>query len=41
MLKFQPFKRMWGDDSDVDFYEQFATKLKTLIMGAEKGIDVA
>ena len=31
ILKFQPFKRLWGEDSNVDFFEQFAKKLSTLI----------
>lgn len=29
--KFQPFKRLWGEDSGIDFYEQFNTKLQALI----------
>ena len=33
MMNFQPFKRLWGDDSSVDFYEQFAQKLQVLIKG--------
>ena len=41
IMKFQPFKRMWGDDSEVNFFEQFAQKLHVLIKGHDNGYDTA
>ena len=40
IMKFQPFKRLWGEDSDFDFYEQFNQKLKLLIKGNQEGGDM-
>ena len=40
-MKFQPFKRMWGEDSEVNFFEQFAQKLNVLIKGHDHGYDTA
>lgn len=39
MLQFQPFKRLWGEDSKVNFFDQFATKMK-LIIDQKKGKDM-
>lgn len=41
IMKFQPFKRMWGEDSEVNFFEQFAQKLHVLIKGHDHGYDTA
>ena len=41
IMKFQPFKRMWGEESGVNFFEQFNQKLQVLIKGSDSGYDTA